>query len=60
MKEIFHKAVVQSRERKIVGPSLITCMDLPDLKKPVVLLTDMKRFDSYVEDSQYWVEDMID
>ena len=33
MKEIFHKAVVQSRERKIVGPSLITCMDLPDLKK---------------------------
>ena len=29
-------------------------------KKTVVLLTDMKRFDSYIEDSQYWVEDMID
>ena len=33
MNEIFHKAVDQSRERKIVGPSLIACMDLPDLKK---------------------------
>ena len=60
MKEIFHKAVVQSREKRMVGPSLIACMDLPDLKKPVVLFTDMKRFDSYIEDNQYWVEDMID
>ena len=33
MKERFHKAVVQSREKKMVGPSLIACMDLPDLKK---------------------------